>query len=269
MKLLELTVAIGMSALSMTFGLIGCDDGESNAATNPCPDGICGTGGTGTTTGQSMGGNTGAGGSATGCEAWVCSPWDTLGNGDMATRTCIDTNDCGSEMFKPAETATLPALDENFYRCNIEPILDASCAHLGCHGVEPNLAAGDPGRGLRVYHRGRLRVTGEIIQGEAGCLNQPDQSSEDCIGSTECACWTKPHLPIEWQRNFDATRGFGLDTAGNPIADSNASELLTQPLKGGGLAHAGIKVWDTTDADYQTISSWLDGATLPACNTTN
>jgi hypothetical protein len=263
---------VALAAVAAFGAAAACGDGSGDASggSDPCPDGICGTGtGTGTGTGSGTGTGTGTGTGSTGCEAWICSPWDTEGNGNQATRTCVDQNACGSEDFKPAETADLPALDENFYRCNIEPILDKTCAHLGCHGVEPDLANGDPGRGLRTYHRGRLRATGYTLQGEQGCLNQPDQPSESCIGSIECACWTKPHLPVEWQRNFDAARGFGLGPDGSPLADMADSELLTQPLKGGGLAHAGIKVWQTADADYGSIKSWLEGATLGSCNTTN
>ncbi len=270
MKIGNRNEALVIVALVAGLGMMAaCDNGET-ATSGPCPDGICANG-TGSASGggnATSSGTAGAGGGV-GCETWVCSPWDTQGNGDQATRSCIDTSACGSETYKPSEAATLPALDENYYRCNVEPILDAGCAQLGCHGVEPDLAMGDPGRGLRVYHRGRLRVSGEIIEGEAGCLDQPDKNSEDCIGSTECACWTKPHLPIEWQRNFDAARGFGLDANGQPLADAASSELLTQPLKGGGLPHAGIKAWQASDADYQTIKNWLEGATLASCTTSN
>ena len=53
------------------------------------------------------------------------------------------------------------------------------------------------------------------------------------------------------------------------LASADDSEMLTQPLKGGGLPHAGIKIWSTGDADYVTVRDWLDNATLGSCNTTN
>jgi len=68
-----------------------------------------------------------------------------MGNGTMSTRTCIDTNDCDNDTGRPKGGTTLPALDENYDRCNVEPITDKYCSQLGCHGREPNLANGDPG----------------------------------------------------------------------------------------------------------------------------
>lgn len=263
---LALAVAVFGAAAGISTGC-GGDDNENTGGSNPCPGGICGSGANDSSSNGS--GANGSGGEAGCIPAWVCSPWDTMGNGDGATRTCVDTNNCGTETNRPTEAANLPALDENYYRCNVEPIMDRLCSQLGCHGREPDLANGDPGRGLRIYHRGRLRITGEIIQGEPGCLNQPDQNSEDCIGSVECACWTRPHTPTEWQRNYDAARGFALDAGGAPLMDATTSELLAQPLKGGGLPHAGIKVWNPSDANYQTIQAWLEGATLGNCGTTN
>jgi hypothetical protein len=263
--------ALGGYALAVT----SCADDDPNAAgTGPCTSGICGQGGNGASgpgsggNGASGPGSGGSGGGANTC-AWLCSPWDTQGNGDDATRTCIDVNGCADPDAKPPETATLPMLDENFYRCNVEPIFDKYCAHMGCHGVEPDIAGGDPGRALRVYHRGRLRAVGFMIPGEAGCLNQPPVPSEDCIGCIECACWTKPHLPVEWQRNFDAARGLALDIqTGNTVTPAE-SEILTQPEIGNGLPHAGVKIWSSSSPEYQTIHDWLSGMSLPTCNTTN
>jgi hypothetical protein len=257
--------------LGFVVSAVSCvDDSGATSGTEPCPQGICGSGGGSSGPGSGGGGpgSGGAGGGPVTC-GWFCTPWDTEGNGDSATRTCVDVDGCADPDAKPPEAATLPALDEDYYRCNIEPILDRLCAHLGCHGVEPDIANGDPGRALRTYHRGRLRVRGYMIPGEAGCLNQPPVLSDTCIGCIECACFSKPHLPVEWQRNFDAARGFALDLQAQPLADVSQSELLTQPLRGNGLAHAGIKTWDTTDTDYQTILSWLQGMTLANCTTTN
>ena len=191
---------------------------------------------------------------------------------DLGSRTCIDANECGTTENKPSESQMLPALDENFYRCQVEPVFDRLCAQLACHGVEPDLNANpaDVGRALRTYHRGRLRVTGETLQGESGCLNQPDQNSEDCIGGLECACWTKPHLPTEWQRNFDSARGLGLKPNGEPLAAPEDSDLLVQPLVGTDPpAHAGMKMWSENDLEYKTVLEWLEGKTQAQCTTTN
>ena len=257
-NLLGTLCVAAMVALSASAACISED--ATNA--NPCPGGVCGPGSGPGSSGNGVGGG--------GCvEHWLCSPWDTQGQGNTATRTCIEDNNCGTTANKPVEQADLPALDENYYRCNVEPILDKGCALLGCHGVEPDLANGKAGRALRTYHRGRLRITGETWI-EPGCLSAgTPKPSESCIGSIECMCWTLPHSPAEWQRNFDSARGFALQANGTPIAAPADSELLTQPLKGGGLAHAGIKIWTQGSPEYQTIHDWLNGATLAACNSTN
>ncbi len=274
------SVLAAFSVAGYSTLVASCSDDEPSSSSEPCPGGICGTGqgGAGQGGAGSGAGGPGSGGTGGGTPmcAWVCSPWDTAGNGNDASRTCVDVDNCANPAAKPIESVTLPALDENFYRCQVEPVLDRLCAQLGCHGVEPNLGAGEPGRALRTYHRGRLRVTGEMLPGAVGCLNQPDQPSEGCIGSIECACWTAPHTATEWQRNFDAARGFALDpVAGTALADMTQSEMVTQPDKVGGLPHAGIKIWDSgntsmaTYADYQTLINWLEGGTMATCNSQN
>jgi hypothetical protein len=180
------------------------------------------------------------------------------------TRTCTDLNNCGTAANKPSETAVLPALDLDFYKCNVEPILDRGCAQLACHGTET-------GRALRTYARGRHRHAGEMLL-ETGC-NKPGTMvpSENCEGGIECACWTAPHTTMEWQMNFDAARGFGLDSKGTPIpaGQEDTSELISQPIVGG-KAHAGIKLFASGDPDHQTIKDWLSGKKLGmACTTTN
>jgi hypothetical protein len=194
----------------------------------------------------------------------VCTPWETNGTDDTGTRTCTDANNCGSTTNKPAESAALPALDLDYYKCNVEPIFNRGCAQLGCHGTEQ-------GRAFRTYARGRLRVTGEVWT-EPGCLKAGTMfSSETCIGSIECGCWTLPHSAKEWQRNYDAARGFALDAQGSPIPAGmeDTSELLAQP-KVGGKAHAGVHLFKEGDPDYVTLKQWLSGAKLGmACVTDN
>lgn len=247
-------------AASVVLGLIAsCGGGETTSGTGPCPNGICGSGGSS---------GPGGGGGGTTC-AWACSPWDTQGNGDAGTRTCVDVDGCADPNLKPAESAMLPGLDENFYRCNVEPVFDKYCAQNACHGTEPDLANGNPGRALRTYARGRLRITGETWT-EPGCLTAGMMyPSEDCIASIECLCWTLPHSVAEWQRNFDAARGLALKPDAAPLDSPADSEILTQPLRGGGLPHAGIKIWDTASTEYQVVHDWLSGMTLATCNSTN
>ncbi len=191
-------------------------------------------------------------------EAWLCSPWDTGGNGDLAMRTCSDVNSCGSTSQKPVETATLPALDLNYFKCNVEPILDRKCSMLGCHGKET-------GRALRVYSRARMRIKGGTLAStDPAC---PGNASADaCVGSTTCPC-KAPHSPAEWQRNYDSARGFKLDPQGKmiPTGMADASDLLAQPIVGG-KAHTGVHLFRPGDPEETTLKAWLDGATLPSCN---
>jgi hypothetical protein len=257
---------IGSSAWLVTCG--GGSDTETSTGTQ-CPNGICGTttktetgtGGAGTT---STTGTTGTGGTAGCIESWLCTPWQTDGTSDNGTRVCTDKNSCGTTSQKPTESTTLPALDFDYYKCKVEPIFDRGCAQLGCHGTEQ-------GRALRIYARGRLRITGEILI-EPGCLNPGKMvPSENCIGSIECACFSVPHTDTEWRRNYDGARSFMLDPQGAPIpaAMVDTSELIAQPVVGG-KAHANVHLFSKGDADYQTLTAWLTGAKLGStCNTNN
>jgi hypothetical protein len=196
-------------------------------------------------------------------EAWLCTPWQTDGASDTATRTCTDQNACGTTVSLPTLTATLPALDPEFYECSVEPALTHGCSMLGCHGTET-------GRAYRIYARGRLRITGQTIV-EPGCLQGgTPHASEECIGSIECRCWSVPQMDLERRLSFDSARGFALGADGLPLADMADSELLAQPQVGGEFAHAGIAYWTTTDPDYTTVKSWLEGATRGTpCNSNN
>lgn len=266
--------SVALGGMLCVAGIASCGpEGTNTTTSNPCPNGLCGTGGAGGDTASSSssgsgGGNSssssGQGGSSSCVEAWLCSPWETNGMNNDGTRTCTDLNNCGTATNKPAETAVLPGLDLDYYKCNVEPILDRGCAQLACHGTET-------GRALRVYARGRHRHPGEMLL-ETGCLKPGTMvPSENCEGGIECACWTAPHTATEWQRNFDAARGFALDSKGNPIpaGQEDSSELISQPIVGG-KAHAGIKLFASGDADHTTLKNWLSGQKLGmTCNTTN
>lgn len=261
-----LSVALG--GMMFVAGIASCGPEDTNSSTTgPCPNGLCGSGGDGggSVSGSTSGSSSGNGGSSGCVEAWLCTPWQTNGTNNDGTRTCSDLNNCGTTTNKPTETAVLPGLDLDFYKCNVEPILDRGCAQLACHGTET-------GRALRTYARGRHRHPGEMLL-ETGCLKPPGTMvpTESCEGGIECACWTAPHTAMEWQLNFDAARGFGLDSKGTPIpaGQEDTSELISQPIIGG-KAHAGIKMFANGDPEYQTIKAWLSGQKLGmTCNTTN
>jgi hypothetical protein len=152
---------------------------------------------------------------------------------------------------------TLPHLDVHYFECNVEPILDKKCSQLGCHGTET-------GRSLRVYSKARLREATAQLSSSA-CTNQGTKTGLQCSGANSCPC-TAPHTQKEWQRNFDAARGFALYDDGTAIPMSKLSsdsQLINEPVVGG-ASHAGIHLFKNGDADYTTILNWLGGATAPA-----
>lgn len=223
--------------------------------TDPCPNGICS-------------GSDGGSGDAGACvENWVCSPWETQGTGSNAgTRTCRDTNNCGTMTSKPALTTTLPALDMNFFKCNVQPILDLKCSQLACHGSETD-------RALRIYARGRLR-NNETIPANTPSICPLGNAmavplATQCTSSIEGVCRSCSHTPTEWQKNFDSARGFALNASLQRIATGmeDTSELIAQPIIGGGKVHANIHLFTSGSSDHTTIKNWLSGMTLATCTT--
>jgi hypothetical protein len=243
-----------VSALALTGFLlnpIGCSRDET---ADPCPGGIC--------TGPGDGGNTDSGVCV---ESWVCTSFDTAGSsGNQATRSCTDKNNCGTTALKPATAATLPALDLNFFMCNVQPVLDAKCSMQGCHGTETD-------RGLRVYARGRLRNNETLPANSPLCVvanPMPVSLDSQCTASVEGACRNCGHTPTEWQRNFDSARSFALDASLQriPAGQEDSSELIAQAVVGG-KAHANVHLFRQGDPDYTQIKQWLSGMTLATCNT--
>ena len=225
---------------------------ESAPTDEPCPNGICGD--VSGTQGGGTPGSPGDPGASGACvEAWRCTPWKTAG-ADAATRACADQNGCGTTSLKPIESASLPALDRPFFECKVFPILQQKCSQLACHGSEKD-------RALRIYARGRLRITGEVFT-ETGC-NAAGASvpSESCSGSFNCICRTGRHSPAEKQANYDSARGFALDEQGKAITDPGQSDLVRQPVVGG-KAHTDVHLFRDTDADYLTIKDWITGKAL-------
>lgn len=226
---------------ALTHGVACGNKGSTSTGTG----GSAGSGGSGTTTSSTTGP----------CdEAWVCSPWETDGSSDAATRVCTDANACGTMDDRPFETVTLPALDLEYFKCTIEPILDKKCSMLGCHGTEQ-------GRALRVYARGRKRLAGQMLSNPP-CGGAATTPSDGCDGSNQCLC-AAPHTEAEWRKNYDAARGFAIDSVGKPYPSNKIekSDLLAQPVVGG-EPHAGIHLFQKTDAEYAAIKSWLTGAAL-------
>jgi hypothetical protein len=222
----------------------GCFDPRTPAE---CPDRVCG---------QDPGDDDETDGGPACAESWECTTWEAPLGSDQATRTCVDRNDTGTTACKPSEgPVTLPALDLDYYKCRVSPIIQRGCAMMGCHGTET-------GRPFRTYARGRLR-NDQIVNRTGTCIPQTGQVNlqEAGTGTVMCEGWL-PHTAEEWKKNFDSARSFMLG-----VTDPADSDLLLQPVVGG-KPHIEIKLFRDTDADYATIRDWLGGATLgQACNT--
>ena len=65
--------------------------------------------------------------------------------------------------------------------------------------------------------------------------------------------------------------GFGLAADGTPLpaGSEGGSELIQQPLIGGGYAHAGIHMFADGSPEQTTLLRWLQGTTLATCTTRN
>lgn len=248
----SMTTTGGMGGSPTTGAGMTTTGGMGGAATTG--SGMTTTAGAGATT--SAGATAGSGGCV---ESWLCTPWDGKGTTN-GTRVCTDINNCGTMVNKPSQSATLPPLDKNFFECDVEPILDAKCSMMGCHGTET-------GRALRVYSRGKLRDASVPL-----AMTPPPPGNcmptllSACIGTNDCHC-AGPHADQEWDRNFDAARGMMLDVNGNPIptAQADTSDLLQQPVVGG-KSHAGVHLFKLNDAEYTVIKSWLTGSTHAGCS---
>ena len=225
--------------------------------------GTGGTGGSGGGTGGS-GGSGGGGGMLPdgGCvENWLCSYWTP--DAGMASRVCTDIASCGTTVNRPAQgPLALPALNQGYFKCNVQPVLARTCGMVGCHGTL------DPARPFRVFARGRQRnrETASYTPSTYGCGTGPAVQIELSTQATGTAsCFAKIKLTnTENSNNFDLARTFAIGLGTNV----DSCELLTQPKASIGTpptnpAHLGIKFFkDGSEPDYQTIRTWLDGGVL-------
>ncbi len=117
------------------------------------------------------------------------------------------------------------ALDEQVFRCNVEPILVRQCSFAACHGIA--------GAALRVYSPGKLRAI-------------PPANIDAAIA---------PLDEGEHHANFQSASGFSFG-----IVEVDDNWLLRKPLpsRDGGYEHAGGAIWaGVTDPQYVAIRDWL------------
>lgn len=129
----------------------------------------------------------------------------------------------------------LPVLDDNFFRCEVQPVLASSCAFTACHGNEE--------RPLTLYAEQRFR------------LGVP---------------WEFFGVPLteeELAANLRTVRGF-------VARDSTEPDLLSEkPLdtRAGGLFHRGRDLYgdddvflSQDDVRYRALRAFIDGGTSDA-----
>ncbi len=238
-------------------GSVGGGAGAAGGGTAGAGGGATGGGGGAAGGGSASGGGSGTGGGSAGggggscAPDWSCSPWST--DGGTATRSCFDGNLCNDLTGKPAEgPLALPALDFNYYRCEVQPVLDRGCSMLGCHGT-------DTGRPFRVYSRGRLR-NDQTVQQVPTCPIGPQMVNLQQAGSGTVMCvgWSRL-TQQEWAKNFQSAQ---LQAVG--AATPADSDLLKQPTVGTAAAHANTKLFTPQDPGYLKVQAWLGGATASA-----
>ena len=119
----------------------------------------------------------------------------------------------------------LPALDEAYFRCRVQPVLTKSCAAFACHG--------DARRYFHVFARNRLRLQG----------TEKDRNA--ALGDAERSA------------NFDAARGFvdGDDSLLLRKPLEGAAFHRGAEIFGGGNVFA-----SRDDPDWKTLEAWTQGA---------
>ena len=139
---------------------------------------------------------------------------------------------CTTVVNEPiADPAT--KLDEEVFRCNVQPILARQCSYNACHGNAETA--------LRVYTPGKLRAT------------TPTNADEATAALTDA----------EQHANFTSAAGFSL-----AVSSPEENWLLLKPLPAtdGGFEHKGGAIWRSGSNDPQAvvIYQWLLGAS--SCN---
>ncbi len=121
-------------------------------------------------------------------------------------------------------------LDENVFKCSVQPILAKYCSYNACHGIDKA-----NGAALRVYTPGKLR-------------SPPATDFNSLVAALSDA---------EQHANFESASGFSWN-----LTSVDDNFLLRKPLPSaaGGYEHQGGAIWSgTDDPNYVTIRNWLSG----------
>jgi hypothetical protein len=124
-------------------------------------------------------------------------------------------------------------LDENVFKCSVQPILAKYCSYNACHGIAG--ANTIDGAALRVYTPGKLRAT-------------TPTNFNDLVA---------PLTDAEQHANFESAAGFSWN-----LRSVDDNFLLRKPLpaSAGGYEHQGGPIWaGTSDPNYIAVRQWLAG----------
>lgn len=130
----------------------------------------------------------------------------------------------GCEVGAPATLQT--GLDIGFYECQVQPIVDRSCAFVACHG--------DPARPFFVYSMSKTRVAGDALLGER------------LTDKELCA-------------NFHRARALA-------TVDPDQSQLITKPLTLEGITsqyHEGNYLFAPDGPEVRCLAAWMHGDRAP------
>jgi len=152
---------------------------------------------------------------------------DFQGPGDVCPNGICEYGD-------PAEvTGTSPELDEGYFACEAQPVLQARCSLYACHGTEE--------RPFVVYSPTRLRLEGE---GE---------------GET-----VLPTTALERLANYESAVAFARDD----VPETSMLLLKGLDVRVGGYYHFGESLYyqsdvfeSTADVGYQKLLAWIEGET--------
>lgn len=150
----------------------------------------------------------------------------------MRTLAFLALAGCVSDIDAPDRAA---ALDREYFRCNVQPVLAARCAFPACHGTRV--------RPLAIYAPGRERYQ---------------------VG------WDRPTEPIT---QFELDTNFGIASGFTTTTSTGEPWLVSKPLAtaAGGYYHRGADLFGREDVfltkddrGYQMLESWIAGQTAPS-----
>ena len=150
---------------------------------------------------------------------------------------------CSAVSEGPAPDPTA-SLDQETFRCAVEPVLVRDCSFLACHG--------NPGLALRVYSIGKLRDPG-VADDDIDIATLAGRAQLLTAGA---ACGQKSD---EHHANFLSAAGLAF---GGVAPEDNLLVRKPLPTEDGGYEHVGGAIFTGTgDPRVVAIRDWLAGKT--------